>query len=290
MRYCEINPFLREFPPLRSIVATLPLAALLISAPALAQRGESGDSITVGVGAVMMPDHEGSDDSSILPVPGALGSISGFNFLYLGNRLSVDLIRDGESKWDFQAGPMVSVGLNRIRLKSIDDARIRALGKQDVAVEVGGYVGIGRWGLITSEYDRASATVTVRHDVAGSHSGTIITPTVTYMTPLSEKTLVTIFASANHADGNYARTYFSISPTQSLASTLPVYNAEGGWKDWSLGAAGNIALTGDLRGGLSLLGGVTYTKMLGSIADSPVISIAGSRDQWMAGVGLAYTF
>jgi len=276
---------------LRSIAASVALtASFLVGAlPALAQD-DDGDRITLGVGLGSLPKFEGADQSSLLPVPGALGRVSGFKFLYVGNRLSVDLIRDGSSGWDFQLGPAVAVGLNRTSIKGIDDARIRALGKVGTAVELGGYAGIGRWGVVTSEFDRISATVTWRRDVAGGHDGTIITPSLTYMTPLSTKSIVVLAASGSHVDGNYAGRYFSITPGQSVASGLPVYSAEGGWKDWTLGGGGSVSLTGDLTGGLSLVGGLAYTRLLGDIADSPVVRLAGSRDQWMGGLGLAYTF
>ncbi|MCW2336900.1 outer membrane scaffolding protein for murein synthesis (MipA/OmpV family) [Sphingobium sp. B2D3A] len=255
-----------------------------------AARARAGDRLTIGLGAAVIREYEGANGTSITPVPGAVGKLGGLNFLYVGNRASIDLINDGGSRWDFQLGPVATIGLNRTNVDKIDDERIRALGKVGTSVELGGYAGIARWGLITSNYDRLSATVTARKDVAGAHGGTIITPSVSYMTPLSTKSLAVVSFSANHVDGDYAGTYFSITPAQSAASTLPVYTAGSGWKDWTLAAAGNIALTGDLSGGLSLVGGVAYTRLLGDIADSPVVRLAGSRNQWMFGAGLAYTF
>ncbi len=132
--------------------------------------------------------------------------------------------------------------------------------------------------------------MSARHDVAGAHDGTLIVPTISYVTPLSEKTLVTIFASATHADGHYARTYYSITPQQSIASTLPVFDARSGWDNWTIGGGGMVSLIGTLEHGLQLAGGVTYGRMLNDFARSPVVSIAGSRNQWMAGIGLGYSF
>ena len=53
---------------------------------------------------------------------------------------------------------------------------------------------------------------------------------------------------------------------------------------------GMVSLTGDLTGGLALVGGVNYRRMLDDAGDSPLTSIAGSRDQWAGALGLAYTF
>ena len=133
-------------------------------------------------------------------------------------------------------------------------------------------------------------SVSYRYDVGNAHESGIWQPTVSYFTPLSQKAAVGIFASGERAAGKYARTYFSVSPQQSLASGLPVYNARGGWKNWSLGVAGTYVLSGDLLHGWKAVGGVNYRRLLNDYADSPLTSIAGSRTQWLGAVGVAYTF
>src|SRR3546814_3428917 len=49
-------------------------------------------------------------------------------------------------------------------------------------------------------------------------------------------------------------------------------------------------LTGDLLHGLSIAAGVSYSRMLGKYADSPIVADAGDADQWVGAVGLSYTF
>lgn len=271
-----------------AILAGPPASAQTIAQPDTPASG--ADFLTIGLGGAIIPDHEGSNENRLLPIPGAVGRIGGFGILYVGNRLSVDLLRDGRSRWDLQLGPAVSIGLNRTNPSGIDDPRIRALGKVDAAVELGGFAGIARWGVLTSAYDRLSLSATLRHDVAKGHGGTIVTPAISYIAPLSKAVLVGLVASANHADDDYAGSYYTVTPGQSAASTLPVFNARGGWRDWSLGAAANVSLSGDMRKGLSVIGGISYTRLLNDFADSPVVSVAGKADQWMAGLGLAYTF
>jgi outer membrane scaffolding protein for murein synthesis (MipA/OmpV family) len=41
---------------------------------------------------------------------------------------------------------------------------------------------------------------------------------------------------------------------------------------------------------MKVVAGANYTRLLGSAADSPIVRTAGSRGQWLAAVGLAYTF
>jgi outer membrane scaffolding protein for murein synthesis (MipA/OmpV family) len=287
----------------RLLLAAATLAAAAAT-PALAQDAAgatppdaggqfdtSRDTITVAAAGVYLPDYEGSDHNHFTPAPGAIGSVKGFNFTLIGNRLSVDLIpnRPGQ-KIDVQFGPTAVLNFNRNSLSSIDNRQIRALGKIDKAVELGGYVGIGKTGIITSPYDRLSVSLSYRHDVSGVHDSAIVTPTVNYLTPLSRKSAVGIFASANHAGTGYARTYFSITNAQSLQSGLPTYAAHSGWKDYTLGALATTSLTGDLLHGFKLIAGGTYTRLLNGFSYSPVTRVAGSPNQWLGAVGLAYTF
>jgi MipA family protein len=273
-------------------------ALLLAAVPAMAQDADTpppadtgGDFAIVGAGAAILPDYEGSDDMRWAPVPAAAGRISGFNFQVIGNRASVDLIPDSTGPGlDFQFGPVGVVNFNRTSVKSIDDPRVKALGELDTAIELGGYVGVGRTGVITSDYDRLSVSVSYRHDVSGVSDAGVFTPSITYMTPLSRKTAVTLFGSAERVENGYADTYFGIGPAGSAASGLAVYNPDGGWKSWTAGLGGALSLTGDLTHGLQLVGGGTYRRLLGDFADSPIVRTAGSKHQWMGVVGLAFSF
>ncbi len=281
---------------IRHLLFVPAVSAAAVFAPSFAAAQDADapapdDTITVGLGVAYVPDYEGSDDYRTAIGPGAIGSVGGFAFTLAGNRASLDLARDKPGPgWDFQAGPVAVVNFNRSSTKSIDDPRIKALGKVDTAIELGGYVGIGKTGVITSPYDKLSVSVSYRHDVSGSHDSAIWQPTINYLTPLNRKTAVGLFASAEHAGKGYARTYFGITPGQSAASGLPVYTASSGWKNYTIGTLATYALTGDLLHGVKLVAAGTYRRMLGDFGDSPVVSIAGDRDQWMGAVGLAYTF
>ncbi|HSX56170.1 MAG TPA: MipA/OmpV family protein [Sphingomonas sp.] len=274
------------------------LTTLFAAAPALAQEEpraevaqEGAARLTIGAGAAWIPDYEGSDDSRITPIPAANGTIAGMSFMVLGNRASMDVIpNDTGPVWDFQLGPVAVLNLNRTNRDAIEDPRVAALGEIDTAIEVGGYVGIGKTGLITSDYDKLSVTLSYRHDVTKIHKSGIWTPSINYTTPLSTKALVGLFASAEIVEDRYARTYFGVTPAGSVASGLPVFTPRGGQKDITFGGVFTYALTGDLTKGMSLVTGATYRKLLGDFADSPLVGIAGSRHQWTGGAGLALTF
>ncbi|MBE7186445.1 MAG: MipA/OmpV family protein [Methylobacterium mesophilicum] len=250
-----------------------------------------GDSLTVGGALVYLSDYEGSNDYRFVPAPGAIGSYKGFSFLIAGNRASVDLIPNKPGPvWDIQAGPIAVVNFNRSGIENIKDRRVRALGERDTAIEVGGYVGIGKTGVITSPYDKLSVSLSYRHDVSGVHDSGIWQPTINYLTPLSRKAAVALFFSAEHADRGYGRAYFDVSQAGSVASGLPVFTTRGGWKNWNVGGLATYSITGDLLKGFKIVAGGTYRRMLNDFGDSPVVSVAGSRGQWLGAVGLAYTF
>lgn len=284
------------------LTRTLFLCPLLLATPAFAQDAApaapvpqidpaklDGDSITIGAAGSYTPSYEGSDEYILTAVPGVRGRISGINFNIRGNRFMADIIpTPGGPGWDVQAGPVAQLNFNRSR--RVSDPQVRALARPGVAIELGGYVGIGRTGVITSDYDKVSLTVSYAHDVAGVHDSYAIMPSLDYGTPLSTKSYVGINVSGTYIGDGYADTYFSVSAPGAVASGLPAFTARKGWKDWTVSTLGVVSLSGDLTGGLQLMGGVSYRRLLNDAADSPVTSIAGSRDQWTGLLGLGYTF
>ena len=83
-----------------------------------------------------------------------------------------------------------------------------------------------------------------------------------------------------------AAAYFSVSNIESLASGLPVYDAKGGSNSVGFGAQLRYLLTPKWE----LRGYVEYDKLLGSVADSPLVQLRGSANQVTYGLGVAYSF
>lgn len=289
---------------IRSTALVPSLAGLLLAAPAAAQSAADapvppvastavrsvldGDYLTIGLGAAALPSYEGSDSSVVTVAPLLLGSVSGFDFASRGPGIGVDLIRDQRSKLNLQFGPVLTVNLDRT--SRIRDRAVRALGKKKAALQGGGYAGVAYDGLLNA-YDTVNAQVEVVTDLGDVHNGTLITPSISYATPLSTALYAIIGVSATHISDNYARTYFSVTPGGAIASGLPIFNAHGGWKD--VGGSLSLAydLSGDLRdGGLGLFARGAYSRLQEDAARSPIVSIRGDRDQLLAAVGLSFTF
>ena len=282
------------------LAATAALAAT--SAQAQTQESESpkaeaadrgvfaGDWVTVGVGAGYGPSYDGSDDYVLFPAPLAQGSVGGIEFGVRGPGLYADLIADSssDSKTKFLAGPLVRVRMDRN--SNIKDPGVALLGKTDVAVEVGATAGVS-FSQVINPYDTLTVGSDIQWDVAGAHSGRLITPSVTYSTPLSTAIFTSLILSATHVDDNYANTYFSIDQAGSTASGLPQFDAKGGWKSYGASLLGGIDLSGDARdGGWGVYSFVSYSRLTNDAKRSPVTSLRGDADQWFIAGGVSYTF
>ncbi|MBT2186582.1 MipA/OmpV family protein [Sphingobium nicotianae] len=247
------------------------------------------DYLTIGVGAAYGPGYEGSNSYVVFPVVGLQGRIAGFTISPRPAGLAVDLIKDpDDSKIAFNLGPVVRTRLDRTQ--QIRDPAVLALGKRDVAVETGVTAGF-TVSRITNPYDSLSFGTDVRWDIAGAHKGTVIQPSMSYLTPLSKAIAVAVTLSAEHVDDKYAHYYYDVTAAGSAASGMRPYRAHAGWKGASLSLVSFYDLDGNLAdGGFALVGGLSYARLLGNFAQSPIVSQRGSKDQFLIGGGVAYTF
>lgn len=281
------------------LVASGALAALS-ACPALAQEEDSapppsdeatvydGDWVTVGAGAVYAPSYDGSDDYVIFPVPMVMGQIGPVGISPRGGGVALDFIPDPEEGVSFDLG--VAVGLNSNRADQIEDPVVEAAGELDRAVEIGPSAGVSIPGVL-NPYDSLSFNLDARWDVAGAHEGMVMSPGVSYFTPLSRGMAGAIALSAEYVDDSYADYYYSVSPAQSAASGLPLYQADGGFTKAGATALLAFDLDGNLaNGGMSLFGVGGYSRMLGDAKRTPYTSLRGDADQFFAALGVGYTF
>lgn len=278
----------------RTAVAAFALLALT-AIPAAAQDRLSresvfdGDYLTIGAGLAVAPSYEGSDDYRLFPAPAFAGRIGGVGITPRPAGFALDFIKDPkDAKFSFQLGPVLRVRFDRNR--GIEDDVVWALGKKKVAWEVGGNAGFSI-NRITNPYDSLTFSVDVRGDVGSAHKGVIVTPNISFNTPLSKASFVAINVSADHVDGKFARYYYSVTPEGNQASGLPIYDAQSGWKNASVNLLGSLDLDGDLtNGGFALFAGGGYSRMLGNFRRAPVVDLRGSPNQWTGAIGIGYTF
>jgi len=273
------------------------LAALLFAIPAAAQDVPqiaeeknifSGDFVIVGAGPVVVPSYEGADEMRVIPAGAVAGRIGGIGINPRAAGIALDLINDSGARIGFALGPVLRYRSNRSG--KVADPAVAALAKLKGVVEAGAVGGI-TIKRVFNPHDTLSVSVDLRWDISGQHSGLIVSPGLSYLTPLSRAQVIGMAAGVNFIDERYARYNFGVTPAGSAASGLPVYQAHGGLKDWNFGAFTARDLNGNfLDGGLALAVGAMYSHLYGSAAESPVTRLRGRRGQWIFGGGLAYVF
>jgi outer membrane scaffolding protein for murein synthesis (MipA/OmpV family) len=273
----------------------LAFVACCLATPAVGQRAPlpspeevfGRDTVTIAGGVGITPDYEGSDDYRFIPVAAIRGRYHGIAFTTRGAYLYVDVIPRRNAKVDFEFGPAIGARFNKRR--HIHDDVVELLPKTNTAIELGGFAGVGINGL-TNPYDRLAFRVDVLHDVANAHESTVISPNIEFSTPVSRTTYIGANVGLEFVGNKYADYYYTITPAASIASGLPVFDADGGLKNWKVGLLVNQSLSGDLLHGFSIFGTGQYSHLQGDFKRSPIVSERGSASQWLGAVGVAYTW
>jgi MipA family protein len=275
------------------------LAACLSSA-ALAQSGPASsglpspadvsnrDTLTIGAGAAWVPDYEGSNDFRMIPAGAVRGKYRGISFNTNGSYLYVDVV-PASGKFTLDAGPIIGLRFDSRRRGG--DPVVSRMVRRKTAIEAGGFAGVSFHGLVDA-YDTLSFRLDILHDIGNAHKSTLFDPNVSFSTPVSRKTYVSLSAGAEFVSRRYANYYFGVTPADVVATggALPLYNPRGGMKNWKANLLVNQSITGDLLGGLSVFGFGQYSRLMGDFKRSPIVAERGSPNQWLGAVGLAYTW
>ena len=280
------------------------LAALVcgsgFAAPALADQADGtvprdignafdGDYLVLGVGVGYGPDYSGSDDYALRPIGGFRASVSEIRVFSAGVGVGADVIPDASgARVKFALGPVIRYRANRSG--KVKDEIVRLLPRLKETWEAGLTGGVSVEDIVHAR-DSLSIGADVRWTFSGNKGARIISTDVSYFSPLSRAAGIGVSVGMDHINHAYADYHYSVSADGSAASGLPAYDAGGGWKNWSARIYGGYDLDGDLRNGGWAIGGiVSYERLRGSAAHTPITALRGTRDQWFAGFGLGYTF
>jgi outer membrane scaffolding protein for murein synthesis (MipA/OmpV family) len=243
---------------------------------------------TVGVGAAFQPDYEGSDDYRFIPAAALRAKINGISITTNGPYVYIDGVRK-HGPFSIDAGPIA--GLRFDSRHSSDDPLVKQLPRRNTAIEAGAFAGFSVRGLV-DPYDTLAVHLDVLHDFGSAHKSTIISPNMSFSTPVSRQTYVSLSAAADFVSSRYANYYFGITPEVSLLTDgeLPVYRPSGGMKDWKASVLVNQSITGDLMHGFSIFGLAQYSRILGEFERSPIVAERGNANQLLGAMGVAYTW
>jgi outer membrane protein len=91
-----------------------------------------------------------------------------------------------------------------------------------------------------------------------------------------------------YADDDYMKTYFGVDQEDSdrTDNVLPVFEPGDGF----LMAKANLGAVLHLSYQWHIAAGVQYRPLLSDAADSPVVDDRGDSNQWVAGLGVAYSW
>ena len=248
---------------------------------------------TIGLGVGMVPSYAGSNDYIAFPLPLIVGRVGGIGISPNGPGFVLD-VNSPPPAMGPRKGARVAFGpafrFRNDRNNRISDEVVARAGKLDAALEVGGNVAV-TFPNVFKTFDQLGFGVQARWDVLGAHSGMIIEPQITYRAPVGRSFALQVQASAEFVDDSFADYYFTVNPAQALATGLPQFRADGG-----LNRMGTVAiLTYDLdgkplSGGWAITGVGGYSRLIGDSSDTPYTVLRGDSDQFIIGLGLAYTF
>ena len=248
---------------------------------------------TLGLGVGLVPSYNGSNDYIAFPLPLIVGRVGGVGISPNGPGFVLD-VNSPKPVMGPRKGPRVAFGpafrVRNDRNAQIEDAVVARAGELDVAIEVGGNVQVNFPGVFKT-FDQLSIGTQVRWDVLGRHEGMIVEPQIGYRAPIGRAFALQMQITAEFVDDSFADYYFTVTPEQAAASGLAPFRAEGG-----LNRVGTLAILAydldrnQLNGGWSLTGIGGYSRLLGDGADTPFTAVRGSPNQFITGLGVAYTF
>ena len=236
--------------------------------PGLAPPVKGDWNATLGLGVGGEPTYLGAKDYRVSPVP--LVSVEYRDLVFLGPQgIGVNVLRWG----GLRAGPVIGFGFGRPESR---DPHLNGLGDIPPSLTGGGF--------ISYKAGPFKFAASVRQAMTHTENGLTGRLNIEYLQPLIPKTLVfAIGPDLDFADGQYARTWFGVTPGQSAASSLPVYTPHGGVRDVGI----NASLTYHYTEHVFFRPFLDLRQLVGEVSNSPIVQ---RKAQALIGLGAAYHF
>ncbi len=235
---------------------------------------------TLGLGAGIAPDYEGSEDYDVVPIPLARAQ-KGYRFgQLLGLKIESNLVN--HPNWRIGPSANYRQGYNDVSDKRVDNLTDR--GSSFELGLKGGYV--FQFEQLFLPNPSLDFSLEFLHDVSSGHEGWVLTPSVTYSAALSDSWNMSLGGETTYASGNYMSHYFSVNASEAANSGLDNEDADADFKDLAVNLGLNYEITDNW--GLNILG--QYKRMLGDASDSPVVDDQGEDNQFFGGVVVSYSW
>ena len=259
--------------------AMIVVLALVGAVPASADE-DPVHNLTVGAGVGVTPSYEGADEYRAFPFMPLRYESKWVKVQTIGLGLEFDI----SPTKVFAAGPMFRFRFARDN--DVSDSRVRALPEVGESLELGGFLRSGVPLQMVGFDDPAIifAQTSVRQDVLDGHGGLLVDGSIGVTRPFGERWNAVALGTATYASEKYMSSYFDVTAAGSAASGLAIFDADAGIKD--VGLTG--ILTYKLNEKWSLVGFGNFSRLVGDAASSPVVSQAGSENQFSAGFAINY--
>ena len=230
-------------------------------------------TVTLGAEGRGVPKFDGANGFSWAAVPVLQVRRAGTNDRFRSPRDGISAAVYDEN--NFRFGPTGKIKRER---REGDDAALMGLGNVGWTVELGGFVEY--WWL---PWLRTRAEL--RNGIGGHH-GLVGDLSADVVYNFASKWTLAGGPRMTAASSAALDPYFSISAAQSIASGLPAYTAKGGVRSYGAGAQVRYAISPRWE----TYTYVEYERLTGDAANSPLVTLRGTRDQISAGIGLTYSF
>lgn len=257
----------------------------LCGAPALAQERPASDgwSLNIGAGGLAGPTYEGDDTYRLSVLPNIQVTYADTFFASVQEGVGYRVINTDT----LRAGPIARIRFSRdedgdqpFAITGDDSDDLIGLGDVDTSIELGGLL----------EYELGTITFSAEaRKAATGHKGFVADVGARWSgrsMAFGPPVIWSIGPRARIVDDNFTSAYFGVTGTQSLASGLPVYAADGGLHSYGIGAIAIIPIDRENRWTAVAFAG--YDRLAGNAADSPLVQLRGSEDQATLGIFVSY--
>ena len=235
----------------------------------------------VGIGIGMIPDYQGSNDYMVGGAPFFRLTYpkSEWYLMMKGPELSANILNH---PW-LRLGPVLNYRFGRN--DDIEDKQVKRMEEIDGTIEAGAFAGIE---LVDegNPRQRFIATLQFQGDVGNEYDGYLISLNARYWYPVHKAVDVSLGVGTTYADDHYMDTYFGVNSKNVGTSGLSLFEAEGGIKDVNFTPAVVVHLSMNWH----VAAGCKYFYLLDDAKDSPVVDDEGDANQWIAGLGVAYSW
>ena len=255
---------------LREAMKLLAMTALFCCL-AITEPAVQAADISLGLGAGLAPDYEGSEDYEAVPIPYlTVNWANHMSVRWVGSKARVNLVPSPNWK-----GGVVSEFIPE--RDDVDSDAVDAMEDVDTSFMLGGFFGY--------EINNWSASIEAMTDVADGNDGSLVRLLGGYRIPLGEWS-IGLEGFTTWADDDYMEAYFGVDASDSARSGLAIFDADSGFKDIGLGVSVNWSPWDNW----GLMGLASYKWLLDDAEDSPIVDNEGNENQYFLGALFYYKF